>query len=148
MVIAVGRLGQGAEARLCADYQQRLQPPAEIHEIDDRRRKAGAAPKVWEADQILGKLPPGAYICALDERGVMLSSQDLAALTIETRAQGRDLVFVIGGADGLDDSVRRRADKLLAFGRATWPHKLVRVMLLEQLYRVATILTGHPYHRA
>lgn len=147
MVIAVGRIGQGPEAQLCAEYQKRLQPTVEIHEIDDRRRKNGVTPKAWEAEQILGKLTPGAYICALDERGAVLSSQDIAALTNEARALGRDLIFVIGGADGLDDRVRQRADKMLAFGRATWPHKLVRAMVLEQLYRAATILTGHPYHR-
>ncbi len=85
---------------------------------------------------------------ALDERGQMLTSPDLARQLAQWRDEGRqDAAFVIGGADGLAPALRDRADLLLSFGRMVWPHMLVRVMLAEQLYRAATILSGGPYHR-
>ena len=84
----------------------------------------------------------------LDERGDDLSSRALATQIERFRHDGRpSLAFIIGGADGLDPSLIEAADRRLAFGRAVWPHRLVRVMLTEQLYRASTILTGHPYHR-
>ena len=98
---------------------------------------------------ILAALPREGRIVALDEHGRDLTSADLAALLGRWRDEGLRLVtFVIGGADGLDAAVLARADLRLAFGRATWPHMLVRPMLAEQLYRAGTILSGHPYHRA
>ena len=148
LVIAVGRLGQGPEAQLCRQYAQRIVPAPELVEIDDRGRAGGATAVAWQADQILGKLTPTTYVWALDECGPPLASADFAQQIGAMRDQGRPLAFVIGGADGLDQRVRQRANKLLAFGRATWPHKLVRAMLLEQLYRANMILAGHPYHRA
>ena len=85
---------------------------------------------------------------ALDERGQMLSSPELAQRIADWRDAGRqDLAFVIGGADGLVPALRDRADLALSFGRLVWPHMLVRVMLAEQIYRAATILSGSPYHR-
>ena len=85
---------------------------------------------------------------ALDERGRDLTSRDLASTFGRWRDDARTrLAFLIGGPDGHGDAVRARADLLLSFGRMTWPHRLVRVMLAEQLYRAATILAGHPYHR-
>ena len=87
-------------------------------------------------------------IIALDERGKDLGSRELAAQFSTWQQQGISHIgIIIGGADGLQDHVRKHADLLLAFGRATWPHMLVRAMLAEQLYRVSTILDGHPYHR-
>ena len=85
----------------------------------------------------------------MDERGRDLKSRELADRIGRWRDDGvQDLAFAIGGADGLSQAVRDRADLLLAFGRATWPHMLVRAMLAEQIYRAQTILSGHPYHRA
>ena len=87
-------------------------------------------------------------IVALDERGKDLSSRQLADRIAGWRDDGiRDIVFLIGGADGLDGRVRERADLLLSFGRVTWPHMLMRGMLAEQIYRAQCILAGHPYHR-
>ena len=84
----------------------------------------------------------------LDERGQNVDSAAFAALLRQWRAEDRPAVcFVIGGADGLAQSLSERAKVKLAFGGATWPHQLVRIMLLEQLYRAGTILAGHPYHR-
>jgi len=101
-----------------------------------------------EADLLARTLPAGAVVVCLDERGEMLTSPELAQRMARWRDDGRqDLAFVIGGADGIDPSLRGRADLLISFGRMVWPHMLVRVMLAEQIYRAATILSGSPYHR-
>ena len=93
-------------------------------------------------------IPEGAVTIVLDERGENLDSLALTREIMRWRDDGRPVaVFVIGGADGLAVSLRERADLRLAFGAATWPHQLVRMMLLEQVYRAATLLAGHPYHR-
>lgn len=106
-------------------------------------------PRGSEADALLAALPAEGRIIALDEHGRDLGSAEMAALLGRWRDQGERLVtFVIGGADGLDQAVLARAELRLAFGRATWPHMLVRAMLAEQIYRAGTILSGHPYHRA
>jgi 23S rRNA (pseudouridine1915-N3)-methyltransferase len=113
-----------------------------------RQRLPTAALKSREATLILAALPPGAWLVALDERGVLWSSRDLADRLAAWRDQGlAELVFAIGGADGLGAAVLDRADAALSLGPMTWPHLLVRGMLLEQLYRAQQILAGHPYHR-
>ncbi|MBS7587076.1 23S rRNA (pseudouridine(1915)-N(3))-methyltransferase RlmH [Ancylobacter defluvii] len=156
MIVAVGRLKAGPERELCARYIDRTVKGAralglsgpdtvEIGESaarrpDDRMAEEGAA--------ILAALPEGAAVIALDPRGVQISSEEIAEDMAARRDRGtRALALLIGGADGLSPAVRARADKLLAFGRATFPHQLVRVMLAEQLYRATTILAGHPYHK-
>jgi 23S rRNA (pseudouridine1915-N3)-methyltransferase len=107
---------------------------------DARRREEAAALAGFGADGAL---------FLLDERGSNLSSEDLAHRIAGLRDSGRKrLVFAIGGADGHDQTSRAGADMVLSFGAQTWPHQLVRIMLAEQLYRAATILSGHPYHRA
>lgn len=141
-IIAVGRLRQEHLLGLWDDYAKRLTWPLALHEIDDRK------PEQVEA-RILEKLKPGGFVFVLDERGKSLSSTDFAARLGRLEEEGRTPVqCVIGGADGLSDSLRRRADFLLSFGVQTWPHMLARIMLIEQIYRARQILTGHPYHRA
>lgn len=151
-VCAVGRLRAGPERALADDYYMRfdrtgrplgLGPVAEI-EVEDRKNLGMAA----EAVLIERAIPTGAFIVAMDERGKVLSSPDFAAHLARWRDAGRqDIAFVIGGADGIDPSLRARADFAISFGAMVWPHMLVRVMLAEQLYRAATILGGGPYHR-
>lgn len=114
------------------------------HEIDQRKSQGMAA----EGVALSKIIPDGAILVALDERGKALSSRDLANSIEIFRAEApANLVFLIGGADGLAPHLRARADMVLSFGPMVWPHMLVRVMLYEQLYRAATILTGGPYHR-
>jgi 23S rRNA (pseudouridine1915-N3)-methyltransferase len=97
---------------------------------------------------ILGALPAGVPLVALDERGIQWSSRGLAARIAACRDRGSpELAFAIGGADGLHSMVLDRAEVILSLGSLTWPHLLVRGMLLEQLYRAQQILAGHPYHR-
>ncbi len=152
-VCAVGRLRPGPERDLANDYYDRftrtgrplgLGPLAE-HEVEDKKGGGMAA----EADLLARAVPAGALLVTLDERGKLLSSPEFAALLARWRDAGRqDAAFVIGGADGIAQDLRTRAEFSVSFGAMVWPHMLVRVMLAEQLYRATTILAGGPYHRA
>ena len=151
-IAAVGRQKSSPEAQLIDDYLTRFERtgrplglgPAKLVEVDDR--KSGGMPA--EAALLRKAIPDGATRIVLDERGKLQSSRDFATTLERLRDDSaRDLVFVIGGADGLDKSLRAEADMSLSFGKMVWPHMLVRVMLSEQLYRAATILAGGPYHR-
>jgi 23S rRNA (pseudouridine1915-N3)-methyltransferase len=123
-------------------------PPPAIVEVEERRSLPPEQLKLREGELILGALPTGVPFVALDERGTQWSSRALAKRIAAWRDQGgSELVFAIGGADGLHRAVLDRADVILALGSMTWPHLLVRGMLLEQLYRAQQILAGHPYHR-
>ena len=113
----------------------------------------GDAPqrKREEASWLIAQLEaqPSSLLVLLDETGKSLASETLADTIAKKRDDGaRHMVFAIGGADGHDESLKSRADLVLSFGAATWPHQMVRIMLAEQLYRCVTILSGHPYHRA
>jgi 23S rRNA (pseudouridine1915-N3)-methyltransferase len=123
-------------------------PPPAIVEVDERRSLPPVQLKAREGELILGALPAGVPFLALDERGVQWSSRALAERIAAWRDRGSpELTFAIGGADGLHSTVLDRADVTLSLGSMTWPHLLVRGMLLEQLYRAQQILAGHPYHR-
>lgn len=151
-ICAVGRLRGGPERALYEDYMTRFDRtgrslalgPASLIEVEDKKGGGMAA----EATLLERAVPAGALICSLDERGKVMTSPAFADQIAQWRDQGRsDLSFVIGGADGLDPALRARADFSLSFGKMVWPHMLVRVMLAEQLYRAAAILSGAPYHR-
>jgi 23S rRNA (pseudouridine1915-N3)-methyltransferase len=156
-VIAVGRLKSGPERELADRYAERfaqsgkalgLTGPA-LTELVESPARSAAERKSQEAQGILASAEPDALLIALDERGRTLSSDAFAAKIAQWRDVGRkSAVFVIGGADGLAESVRARSQETISFGQMTMPHQLVRVILLEQLYRAATILAGHPYHRS
>ena len=123
-------------------------PPPAIVEVEERRPLPPEQLKLREGELILGALPASVPFVALDERGTQWSSRALAKRIAAWRNQGRsELAFAIGGADGLHRAVLDRADVILALSSMTWPHLLVRGMLLEQLYRAQQILAGHPYHR-
>jgi 23S rRNA (pseudouridine1915-N3)-methyltransferase len=100
-----------------------------------------------EAERIRAAIPAGARLVALDERGKPFATRDLAKLLERWRGDGRDVAFAIGGADGLDDALKREAELVLSLSALTLPHALARVVLAEQLYRACTILQNHPYHR-
>lgn len=148
-VLAVGSLGRGPEQELIDDYIKRLPWSCEITEFEFKKPgKTADLRKNQEAEKLLGAIPSNAAVIALDERGKSLDSRALAGRLESWANEGRGtVVFIIGGADGLDESVRQRADLVLSFGTLTWPHKLVRVMLAEQIYRACSIQAGHPYHR-
>jgi 23S rRNA (pseudouridine1915-N3)-methyltransferase len=117
-------------------------------EVEPRKRLEGADLRRAEAELILAAIPDRASVIALDERGKSPDSKAFSADLCARRDSGiSDLAFVIGGADGLDPSIRQRADRLIALGAMTWPHLLVRALVAEQVYRAITIAAGHPYHR-
>jgi 23S rRNA (pseudouridine1915-N3)-methyltransferase len=150
-LIAIGRWRGGPFAEAFADYAGRLRAgrwTLDLVELEERRPLAGAQRMAREADLLLGAVPRGAFLAALDARGAALASEAFAARLGALRDADRSIAFVIGGADGLDPRVRAAADLTLAFGPMTWPHLLVRVMLAEQIFRAQSILAGHPYHRA
>lgn len=139
-LIAVGKV-RGAYAELAAEYAKRLTGSLTVRELAAPTQKA-------EGTAILAALPPKAFVVLLDEHGKDLTSRELADKVAMWQDQGvAELAFVIGGADGLTDEVKARGDFTLGLGRKTWPHKMVRVMLIEQLYRAQQINSGHPYHR-
>ncbi|HXN43226.1 MAG TPA: 23S rRNA (pseudouridine(1915)-N(3))-methyltransferase RlmH [Xanthobacteraceae bacterium] len=156
VVAAVGRLKAGPERDLAARYRERAAAigrklgfrSIEIVEIAESRGRRGEDRIREEAAELAAAIPENAAIVALDARGKALSSIDLAERLERWRDQGTPaVIFLIGGADGLAERWRGRAELALCFGAATWPHQLVRIMLLEQIYRAMTILSGHPYHR-
>ena len=129
-------------------YVARIVPSVAIVELEVRQRLPAAVQKAREAALILAAMPVRARLIALDEHGAMWSSSELAERLAAWRDQGvAELAFAIGGAVGLDEKVLDRADARLSLGPMTWPHLLVRSLLLEQLYRAQQILAGHPYHR-
>src|SRR5690242_6973495 len=156
IVAAVGRL-KGPETELSARYLKRAAQTGrqlglrdiEIIEIRESRAADAGKRMIEESIALANVIPDKAAVVLLDSRGDTLESIDFATQLSKWRANGRPAtVFVIGGADGLAPNLRDKADLTISFGSATWPHQPVRVMLLEQLYRATTILTGHPYHRA
>jgi 23S rRNA (pseudouridine1915-N3)-methyltransferase len=157
LICAIGRLKQGPERELAAWYRKRAEAigrplglrAIEVVEIRESRAQDAERRRIEESIALANVIPDGAIVVILDQRGESLDSPALAALLRQWRAEDRNAgCFLIGGADGLAPSLVERARVRLAFGAATWPHQLVRIMLLEQLYRAATILGGHPYHRA
>lgn len=147
-IIAVGRRKKGPEQDLFDQYKARLPWPLELKLVEEKKPLSGDALKAREAELLLNAAPDGAVLIALDERGKTESSPDFAARLGDWRDGGaRDVAFVIGGADGLAEEVRIRADFVMSLGKQTWPHQLVPALLAEQLYRGYAILTGHPYHR-
>lgn len=151
-ICAVGRLRAGPERDLIDDYLTRFDRtgrglglgPAQVIEVEDKKGGGMAG----EAALLERAVPRGAVVCVLDERGKVEKSPAFAQRLARWRDTGcSDLVFVIGGADGIDPTLRAQADHALSFGQMVWPHMLVRVMVSEQLYRAASILSGGPYHR-
>jgi 23S rRNA (pseudouridine1915-N3)-methyltransferase len=138
-ILAIGRLKEDYFQAAEAEYRKRLRPYCnlDVREVKDEGK-------------LLAALPDGAHLYVLDERGDQLSSEQFARDILEREANrggGAPVVFAIGGADGHSDAVRKRATRLIAFGRATIAHRLVRLVLIEQIYRGFRIVRGEPYHR-
>jgi 23S rRNA (pseudouridine1915-N3)-methyltransferase len=146
-ILAVGRNKTGPLKALQEFYAERIRWPLTIREVEERRKLPPAELKSREGELILAALPQSTVLVALDGRGKMLSSAEFAQRLARWRDTDTDLAFVIGGADGLAETVLERAKLVLSLGAMTWPHLLVRGMLLEQIYRAQQILAGHPYHR-
>jgi 23S rRNA (pseudouridine1915-N3)-methyltransferase len=156
-LLCVGRLKEEAERSIVERYLQRFDQLARplgfggsgVTELSESRAGAAKDRKAAEAAELRKKLPAGAAIIALDEHGKLLASAELAALLGQWRDDGaRHCCLVIGGPDGLDPAFVHDASLTLSLGRITLPHGLARAVLAEQLYRAATLLAKHPYHRA
>lgn len=146
--MAIGRLRDAPSRAMFDAYAARLNWPLTVREIELKRVLPPDDAKAEEACLLLEAAGPEAVLVALDERGQDWTSAELARRIGRWRDDGAaELVFAIGGADGHGASLIERAAAKVAFGRMTWPHRLARVMLVEQLYRAQQILAGHPYHR-
>jgi 23S rRNA (pseudouridine1915-N3)-methyltransferase len=157
VVAAVGRLKSGPERELAERFRKRTADvgrqigirDVEVIEIRESRAREREKRVLEESIALANAIPEGAVIVVLDEHGQSLDSGSIAGLMRRWQDAGKSVVaFVIGGPEGVGPQMKQQANLLLAFGAATWPHQLARIMLLEQLYRVITILAGHPYHRA
>jgi 23S rRNA (pseudouridine1915-N3)-methyltransferase len=157
VVATVGRLKRGPERDLAERFHDRAVTAGralgfraiDLVELDESQARRAEERIAAEGVALAGHVPAAACAVALDRRGDNLTSETLAQRLAGWRDQGVPAtVFLIGGADGLAEELCQRARLRLAFGAATWPHQLARIMLLEQLYRCMTILAGHPYHRA
>lgn len=157
LIAAVGRLKAGPERELLARYLDRANAsgkslalaPLEVIEIPESAAQSAAKRKSDEAKALLAAVPEKAKLIALDERGKNISSEDFANKLARFRDDGAACtVLLTGGADGLDETLRKKAELTIAFGAATFPHQIVRILLAEQIYRSVTILSGHPYHRS
>jgi 23S rRNA (pseudouridine1915-N3)-methyltransferase len=146
-IIAIGKNKDADLQRLIDEYTKRLSwkiifTELPVLNVSDAERKSR------EADLIRQAIPAKAIKICLDERGKNIGSEEFAGkLQNYFTNQQSTIAFVIGGADGLDEIFRKEADFVISFGALTWPHMMVRLMLVEQLYRASTILSGHPYHR-
>jgi len=138
---------QGPMADALAEFQKRLRWKVTIKEFDFKDSNPNKL-REKESQALLAAIPEGFRIIACDERGKETSSVDFARKIEHWQDnESQNLAFLIGGADGHSDGLRKKADFLLSFGRMTWPHMMARVMLVEQLYRAQQIMAGHPYHR-
>ncbi len=156
-ILAIGRLKRGPELTLCEDYETRIAGLGKplglsrlaIQEFSESRAATASQRQAEEARVLAGKPGSQSATIVLDERGKATDSKTFAALIRKHLEQGtQELSFLIGGPDGHAAQTRENAGFLLSLGPMTWPHRLVRLMLLEQIYRSVTILVNHPYHRA
>jgi 23S rRNA (pseudouridine1915-N3)-methyltransferase len=156
-ILAVGNARGTAEAPLTEEFIGRAQnigrrmgfTAATVTEVAVSKARERAKRMAEEAERLATRVPEGAHVILLDAKGRGMTSEDFAEMLGAMRDAGtKDLVFVIGGPDGLAPLPGIRSGRSLAFGPQTWPHLLVRAMLAEQIYRAITILAGHPYHRA
>ena len=148
LISCIGKAKQASpQHQLYLDYIKRLSYKVECKEFEDKNPNLSMR-KAKEAELLLSACAGYEHIIALDETGKNISSREFAEHIKTKQQQGvSSFVFIIGGADGLDESVLKKSNLIWSFGKVTWPHMLVRAMLAEQLYRTHTLLSGHPYHR-
>jgi 23S rRNA (pseudouridine1915-N3)-methyltransferase len=149
LIIAIGRARAGPESVMFKHYCERINAWT-VTLIEKELRKKTDINKIAtaESELLMKAIPEGAFIVALDEHGKELPSRKFTQLLNELSTLGnREIVFIIGGANGLSPLILERADRVISLGRMTWPHMLVRVLLIEQIYRAQQIKIGHPYHR-
>ena len=154
---AIGKLKNGPEKQLAAEYFDRVKKSGralgitglDIKEYPESQNSTDVQRKSQEAEKLLAGCPPQSVLIVLDEFGKDDSSEDFSKLLVDLKDNGTQSVsFLIGGPDGHDPQLLAKATRKMAMGKKTWPHRLVRIMLAEQIYRAITIMANHPYHRA
>lgn len=149
-IISIGRDRSGLFDPAVHEYVARISRHVKCELVELPEEKKGTDPqraRVDEGWKILKQVQPDDRLVALDERGKALSSTELARWLDGMIMEGRDVIFAVGGAEGLSDAVRTRADLVLSLSRMTLAHRLARLVMAEQLYRAIAILRGDPYHR-
>ena len=154
-LLCVGKMKRGPEQDLLTRYTDRARATGKqlglgkitITEFPESRAGTAEARKAEEAGLISARIPDGSVVVVLDERGKAISTRQFSQILSAAFGQARPICFVIGGADGLDPSLREKADHCICFGAMTVPHQIARILLAEQIYRGTTVLTNHPYHR-
>lgn len=146
-IIAIGKMKSSPELDIIKKYIKRCNIPINIIELETKKTLFENQVKKAEANLILSKISNDDILIALDEIGITFSSKKFSEKIKKLTINGQKIYFVIGGAVGLDKSIKQRANIIISFGEMTFPHMLVRVMLCEQLYRVQTIIDNHPYHK-
>jgi 23S rRNA (pseudouridine1915-N3)-methyltransferase len=156
-VLGIGKLKAGPEKTLADDYQARLEglgrkagiTKLTVTDFAESQGQTASQRQAEEARRLADALAPKAFTLVLDERGKSFTSKSFSQLLQYHLDQGTpDLAFLIGGPDGHGTETRKHAGQLISLGEMTWPHRLVRIMLLEQIYRAVTIMVNHPYHRS
>ena len=149
LAVSIGRARYGCEVDLFNDYSKRIRQSFRLIEVENKKGTSGVELKSRESELLISRIPDNGFTVALDRRGVQLSSNQLAAKIQGWQNQRiKTLVFLIGGANGFNETVWNRSNFVLSLGPQTWPHLLVRVLIAEQIYRTQCILSGHPYHKS
>lgn len=147
-IISIGKPVSGALLEIFNSYKKQFIKAITLHEVHLKHSQSGASPSKKDIQKILSLIPEKSFVICLDEKGAELSSNELADLLKTTcLTQTSDFCYVIGGPDGHFPEILSRAHKKISFGRVTWPHHLMKVLLIEQIYRAEKIIEGHPYHR-
>jgi len=148
-ILSIGKFKKNSEyEKIFNEYKKRLSWRVNLKELTLQKKSSGESLKKIEGEKLLQSTNSKAKIISLDERGKIITSIEFANLIKTYQVNGfSDIDFIIGGADGLSKEVRDKSDYILSFGKMVFPHLMIRVMLIEQLYRASTILSGHPYHK-
>ena len=147
-ILAVGKIRNSIFNQLYELYVKRLRWEILLYEIESHNKKSWHEQQKDESIRLIALIPNNSCVITLDERGKLLSSRELASWVEEKIEEGtKDICLIIGGPNGLDPNILLKSNLILALGRATWPHLMVRGMIAEQIYRVQQILSGHPYHK-
>jgi len=148
-ILSIGKFKKNSNyEKIFNEYKKRLSWEINLKEINVQKKLKNESLKKIEGEKLLQNKNPKTKIISLDERGKIISSVEFANLIRSYQLNGySNIDFIIGGAEGLSEQVRQNSDYILSFGKMVFPHLMVRVMLIEQLYRASTILSGHPYHK-
>ncbi len=146
-IVSVGQFKNNKLKFIFNDYVKKLPWKLELKEIKQSKYKSQTLRKETDSLNLLENIGKNELIICLDKSGAIMSTQNLTDYISECKNYNMNISFIIGGAEGISKDCLSRSEKTISFGKMTWPHLLVRVMLAEQLYRVSTIISNHPYHR-